>query len=254
MSFLSDIAGNLIGGVLGFAGQSAANSANASAAQADRDFQKEVLQNRHQWEADDYEKAGFNRILSVTSSSGGTGSNASIAAQNPMEPLAEGISSAVDNYYTSKKLKQDWREAQARIGQYNTQQQLNLKTTDKLNQDIEYSKQEVAQMKALLPLTLKELETRIANNSMLTQAQIAQAIAAAGQSSAASGYYDEQRRGLKISNDGLEKLGEGGKFINDVAEKQFGPRGGQYFRSILSGLPSFDWSPEKEFRKHYNYR
>lgn len=59
MSFLGDIAGDLIGGVLGFAGQSSANSANAAAAQADRDFQREVLQNRHQWEADDYEKAKF---------------------------------------------------------------------------------------------------------------------------------------------------------------------------------------------------
>ena len=58
MSFLGDIAGDLIGGVLGFAGQSSANSANAAAAEADRDFQREVLQNRHQWEADDYEKAG----------------------------------------------------------------------------------------------------------------------------------------------------------------------------------------------------
>ena len=63
MSFLGDIAGDLIGGVLGFAGQSSANSANAAASQADRDFQREVLQNRHQWEADDYEKAGFNRRL-----------------------------------------------------------------------------------------------------------------------------------------------------------------------------------------------
>ena len=46
MSFLEDIAGDLVGGVLGFAGQSSANSANAAAAQADRDFQREVLQNR----------------------------------------------------------------------------------------------------------------------------------------------------------------------------------------------------------------
>lgn len=48
MSFLGDIAGDLVGGVLGFAGQNSANSANAAAAQADRDFQREVLQNRHQ--------------------------------------------------------------------------------------------------------------------------------------------------------------------------------------------------------------
>ena len=95
MSFLGDIVGDLVGGALGLVGQGNANSANASAAQADRDFQREVLQNRHQWEADDYEKAGFNRILSVTSSSGGTGSNASIAAQNALDPLASGISSVV---------------------------------------------------------------------------------------------------------------------------------------------------------------
>lgn len=258
MSFLGDIAGDLIGGVLGFGGQAAANSANAEQAALDRDFQREVLQNRHQWEADDYEKAGFNRILSVTSSAGGTGSNASIAAQNALDPLASGISSAYQTHLRSKELNEQ-------INQMRSQTAKNYADADKADADFDLAKSQSKYYKTLedyqdtqsmvaemmLPWQVEQAKQNILNSAKVTDAQVVNLLAGAGASNASREESLERTRGYRRDNDALAKVGDTGKFLNDVGEKYLGKRGAAYARGFLSGFPSFDWSPQKEFDKYY---
>jgi hypothetical protein len=98
MSFLgglvSDIAGPLVGGLLGSSSAKATNAANAKAAEDANMFTKEQLQNRHQWEVSDLKAAGLNPVLSA----GGTpsiGSSAKADVINPMDSVEKGVSSAL---------------------------------------------------------------------------------------------------------------------------------------------------------------
>lgn len=73
-------AANFLGGIFG---GSSANKAAQAAAQAQMDFQKQTLQNRHQWEVNDLRAAGLNPILSANSGAPGA-SGASYVPQNVM--------------------------------------------------------------------------------------------------------------------------------------------------------------------------
>lgn len=77
MSFLGSAAGSIIGGIGEYFGTSSANSLQQSLFNQQIGFNKEVMQNRHQWEVLDLKKAGLNPLLSATS---GTGT---LSAPNP---------------------------------------------------------------------------------------------------------------------------------------------------------------------------
>lgn len=70
MSFL----GNLASSALGIAGSiwsaDRANSAQSAMLQEQMNFNREVMQNRHQWEVQDLRQAGLNPLMSVTSPTG----------------------------------------------------------------------------------------------------------------------------------------------------------------------------------------
>lgn len=74
MSFLGDAAGAVAGGVLGgigeYFGTSSANALQQSMFNKQMAFNREVMQNRHQWEVEDLKKAGLNPLLSATSPTG----------------------------------------------------------------------------------------------------------------------------------------------------------------------------------------
>lgn len=89
MSFL----GGIIGGALGAVGsifganKSAESVNNANEMQYQmfkegQDFNKEVMQNKHQWEYEDYRKAGINPLLTATSASGTLSSPSSGSMQS----------------------------------------------------------------------------------------------------------------------------------------------------------------------------
>lgn len=77
MSFLGSAAGSIIGGIGEYFGTSSANSLQQSLFNQQIGFNKEVMQNRHQWEIEDLKKAGLNPLLSATT---GTGT---LSAPNP---------------------------------------------------------------------------------------------------------------------------------------------------------------------------
>lgn len=108
MSFLASIAGDVIGGALGFFGQRETNQANAKQAREQMDFQERMSNTAHQREVADLKAAGLNPILSGT---GGAGASAPPGAQARMESeLGAGLSSALaarQNRETVNNLKQD---------------------------------------------------------------------------------------------------------------------------------------------------
>lgn len=74
MSFLGDALGPVIGAVGGILGESigasSANSLQRETLDKQMAFNREVMQNRHQWEVEDLKKAGLNPLLSATSPTG----------------------------------------------------------------------------------------------------------------------------------------------------------------------------------------
>lgn len=74
MSFLGDALGPVIGAVGGILGESigasSANSLQRDTLNQQMAFNREVMQNRHQWEVEDLKKAGLNPLLSATSPTG----------------------------------------------------------------------------------------------------------------------------------------------------------------------------------------
>lgn len=77
MSFLGSAAGAIAGGIGEYFGTSSANALQQSLFNQQIGFNREVMQNRHQWEVEDLKKAGLNPLLSATT---GTGT---LSAPNP---------------------------------------------------------------------------------------------------------------------------------------------------------------------------
>lgn len=244
MSLFGSAAGAIAGGVLNAFGQGMANNANAALAIADREFQREVLQNRHQWETQDWQKAGFNRIMALNSS-GGTGTPTSIAMQNPLSGLGEGISSAVDKVQAEKSLKSliKQRDYQNK----NIEADTHYKYAGAFLAD-EQSKKfeaEVEQIRQAMPWIVQDFKNRAANSAkeqLVMDAQIASYIANATSAYSASQYYDEQRRGQKIDNDFQEALGESGKTIYQLLDIAglggLGKLIGRFGKGVTSGSDS----------------
>ncbi|QRV61752.1 VP2 [Microvirus sp.] len=70
MSFLGDAAGAVAGAVGEYFGTASANALQQSMFNRQMAFNREVMQNRHQWEVEDLKKAGLNPLLSATSPTG----------------------------------------------------------------------------------------------------------------------------------------------------------------------------------------
>lgn len=86
MSFLTNAVGSLVGGAASIWSANKANSAQAEMMASAQAFNKEVMQNKHQWEVADLKAAGLNPLLASTaptgtlsSPSGGTAAKADIA-------------------------------------------------------------------------------------------------------------------------------------------------------------------------------
>lgn len=241
MSLFGSAAGAIAGGVLSAFGQGMANNANAALAIADRDFQREVLQNRHQWETQDWQKAGFNRIMALNSS-GGTGSPTSIAMQNPLAGLGEGVSSAVDKVQAEKSIKSliKQREFQNK----NIEADTHYKYAGAFLADEQSDKyeQEIEQLKQAMPWIVQDFKNKAANSAKeqeVMDSTIAANKAAAAQSYSAGAMYDEQKRKYKLDNDINENLGTGGRIMRDVIGSvagDSGRKGFDYFNRIFGGV------------------
>lgn len=64
-AIIGQVGSELVGGLFGSSSAKKANKAAAREAERARAFNREMMQNRHQWEVDDLRKAGLNPILSA---------------------------------------------------------------------------------------------------------------------------------------------------------------------------------------------
>lgn len=93
MSLLG-LVGGLVGAGLSFRGAKKQNEMAAQAAEKQMQFQREVMQNRYQWQVQDLRKAGLNPIL-ATGLSAGMASGASYQPENEYSGASAGIFSAI---------------------------------------------------------------------------------------------------------------------------------------------------------------
>lgn len=240
MSLFGAAAGAIAGGVLNLFGQSSANRANSAEAEKDRAFQREVLQNRHQWETEDWQKAGFNRIMALNSS-GGTGSPTAIAMQNPLAGLGEGVSSAVDKVQAEKQLKSLIKQRDYQNKQIEADTNAKWAYTANLDKNTAYRDEELKQLRESYPWLLEDFKNRASNSAKegaVLDSQIMANVASASQSYSAGAYYDEQKRSAKLENDFIENFGVGGNTLAELLESKLGPAGRKLAHKILLGINS----------------
>lgn len=114
MGFLSSALG-VVGSLVGASMQ---NSAQAQFQAQNYAYQRESLQNRHQWEVEDLRKAGLNPILSATNSSGGmintgTPSAASVDLPKALEQISNSALARKDEQLREYNAKTDRIKADA---------------------------------------------------------------------------------------------------------------------------------------------
>lgn len=240
MSLFGSAAGAIAGGILNAFGQSMANRANSAEAEKDRAFQREVFQNRHQWETQDWENAGFNRIMALNSS-GGTGSPTSIAMQNPFAGLGEGVSSAVDKVQAEKSIKSLLKQREYQNRQIEADTNAKWAYTDNLDKNTAYTDESLRQLQLSMPWIVQDFKNKAANSAKeqeVMDSTIAANKAAAAQSYSAGAMYDEQKRKYKLDNDIVENIGTTGRVVRDVVGSVFGDtgrKGFDYFNRLLGG-------------------
>ena len=102
--FLGALVGAVAGGLMGLAGDSMTNSAADSRQEDAQAFNREAMQNKHQWEVKDLKAAGLNPMLSAMNGSTGTlGSSAASASSSSVGSSSASMSSAFAQNQLAKK-------------------------------------------------------------------------------------------------------------------------------------------------------
>lgn len=94
--------GDIIGGLIGSSGQSAANRSNERIARENRAFQERMSSTAYQRSSEDLKAAGLNRILALGSPSS-TPAGSTAVMQNVKAPIAKGVSMAAHSAVAIKK-------------------------------------------------------------------------------------------------------------------------------------------------------
>nr|QJB21125.1 MAG: DNA pilot protein [Microvirus sp.] len=195
------------------------NKANAKEAAKSRDFSREEMQNRHQWEVSDLRKAGLNPVLSAGAAPS-IGSSAQATMQSP------DVSGLDEKELMSSAM--EWK---------------------RLNAELDNIKSDTGQKDSADKLNTEALKTQ-KTQQMANSAQ-------AAASAALAGLYGEQKRGQSLENDKQQVLKAGydaaaplvervvGKLKNSASEaySSFG-----HFKKPAPSYTKIDWSKVKTMK------
>lgn len=114
------ILGALVGGGLSLLGSRRQNRAAEAAAAQQMAFQREVMQNRYQWQVADLKKAGLNPVL-ATGLSAGMASGSSYTPVNELNGAADAVSSAFERRLALREQRNRDKLADAQASVYRAQ-------------------------------------------------------------------------------------------------------------------------------------
>lgn len=109
---IANVAGNILGGIMGRSGQKEANRMNAKLVREQMAFQERMSNTAYQRSAADLEKAGLNRILALGSPASSPG-GAAATMQNINQSMQDGLKEAGATAYQAARMKADLRLLQS---------------------------------------------------------------------------------------------------------------------------------------------
>lgn len=234
-------AGGLLDTVGGIFGADMGNSAAAEMQERNIAWQREQLQNKHQWEVEDLRKAGLNPILSATSGSSAVsaGVPASHAPEINISRALEAIShsslmkkqqESVDYQNQTERIKADADMLRARQDEAKTQSAIGVnESTTKLNLANATRVNELLPMEKLYAKAKVDFTTQQIINSVIeTQAkaqyykdagQAQLMMGSAAQSQAAAAWQNAQTQRMLAAT--MEKNGLSQRQVNDVLQGKY---------------------------------
>lgn len=109
--------GDLFSAGAGILGGQLTNSAQQAAAGKANDFTVKMMQNRHQWEAADLQKAGLNRILGFGQSAPSMGSAQKADVTNPADNAIKGYEASTNRKLANANIQNVQAATQANLTQ-----------------------------------------------------------------------------------------------------------------------------------------
>lgn len=186
MSILG-LVGGLVGAGLSIRGAKRQNEMAAQIAERQMQFQREVMQNRYQWQVDDLRKAGLNPIL-ATGLSAGMASGASYQPENEYSGAAAGIISAIGKALAVREQRNKDKladaqaallDAQRRDVEAKTSAEYWDRTSGRISAETEYSLAGASETRAraetvrreldIIPFKLKEAQLNLQKSSAMIQ-------------------------------------------------------------------------------------
>lgn len=229
----------IIGGVFDLAGSAFQNSASAGFQQTNIDWQREQLQNKHQWEVEDLRKAGLNPILSATNGSSavsaGSPQGASVDFGRALEALSHSSlmkkQEEVQDFQNQTerikadadmlRAKQDEAKTQSAIGVNESTTKLNLANATRVNELLPmeklYAKAKVDYTTQQIINSVIETQAKAQYYKDAGQAQLM--MGSAAQSQAAAAWQNAQTQRMLAAT--MEKNGLSQRQVNDVLQGKY---------------------------------
>lgn len=239
MGLFGDILGSAVGVLGDIWSTDRANDAQFDLQRQSYEYQKESMQNRHQWEVEDLRKAGLNPILSATNSAGGVISTG--AGQAAKADVSKALSSVLTAFTNSAigqnsikisnkdadsrridaeanmiRAQNDLKKTPSSIALQESQTKLNLYQMEYLDKNYElqkaYNDANVSKIYQDIANSVVEVQARVKLYEQQGEAALTSAAGAYNQGLAALSNSDSQRIIAEVA----EKNGVSQRELNDV--------------------------------------
>lgn len=230
---------SLIGGALGLFCANSSNSAQSAMQSNAQAFNKEVMQNRHQWEVSDLKAAGLNPLMSVTSPTGTLSSPMGTAAKPDIAQSAAALgqlsiqdkqAEAALNSAEANKINAEANMMNAETNRSKSPSEIGLNTAMELNarSQVTLNNLQAEWLPKLNQANLNRTEQDIANSILETTAKVSlmakqgdaaliSANAASSQAATAA-IVGESIRNLNLTNEQLSKVNI--KKVENIVKQQ----------------------------------